>query len=447
MKKILMISLLFSLTVGFVACDDNKDEYLSDYSTIVYFRNSGEIPLTLYKTGEDTEYQLTVNKSGSDLASVTDVEVAVLDDAALDAYNAQNGTSYVKLPENCYQLADNRLVFGSDNLYKMANIVFKTDLIYNLPAGTKYVLPVSLVNSADSINSEKDKTILIPSVEIPFVYFEQTGFVSNTFTDGGDTQAKFTLPVSIPMVSKWTFDCTVGVDESLLEEYNKENETNYAILPQSVYSLSNDGTVSFVPEENSKDLEITVDRTKLEYGNFVLPLRLIDCSKDGFVIDAAKNACLYGISYVPDESKLKKVELTADMLSSNAVEPSEGLLANLLDGDVETYFHSAWSVAVEGSHYLQVALPAETTAFNFYYTTRSANGSAAPAKIIIEGSLDGVSFNKISTLTDGLPTGGKETYNSKIMVGKPFKIIRFSVPENATGGNFFVWSEFGMKVF
>lgn len=57
MKKILMISLLFSLTVGFVACDDNKDEYLSDYSTIVYFRNSGEIPLTLYKTGEDTEYQ------------------------------------------------------------------------------------------------------------------------------------------------------------------------------------------------------------------------------------------------------------------------------------------------------------------------------------------------------------------------------------------------------
>ena len=165
------------------------------------------------------------------------------------------------------------------------------------------------------------------------------------------------------------------------------------------------------------------------------------------MIDAAKNACLYGISYVPDESKLKKVELTAGMLSSNAVEPSEGSLANLLDGDVETYFHSAWSVAVEGSHYLQVALPTETTAFNFYYTTRSANGSAAPAKIIIEGSLDGVSFNKISTLTDGLPTGGKETYNSKIMVGKPFKIIRFSVPENATGGNFFVWSEFGMKVF
>ncbi|RHR35027.1 DUF1735 domain-containing protein [Parabacteroides sp. AF18-52] len=447
MKKILMISLLFSLTAGFMACEDQKDEFLSDYSTILYFRNSGEMPLTLYKTGEDTAYQLTVNKSGSDRSSTTEVEVAVLDDAALEAYNVQNGTSFVKLPENCYQLADNQLVFDSDNLYKMANIVFKTDLIYDLPAGKEYVLPVSLVNVADSINSEKDKIILVPSVMIPSVYFGQTGFVSNTFTDEGDAQAKFTLPVSIPMASKWTFDCTVAVDESLLEEYNKKNDTNYSILPGSVYSLSGDGAVSFVPDDNSKDLEITVDRTKLEYGNFVLPLRLAGCSKEGFVIDDTKNTCLYGISYVPDESKLKKVELTAGMLSSNAVEPSEGALANLLDGDVETYFHSAWSVAVEGTHYLQVALPTETTAFNFYYTTRSANGSAAPVKIIIEGSLDGVSFNQISTLTDGLPTGGKETYNSKIMVGKPFKIIRFSVPENASGGNYFVWSEFGMKVF
>lgn len=42
MKKILMISLLFSLTVGFVACDDNKDEYLSDYSTIVYLETAGK---------------------------------------------------------------------------------------------------------------------------------------------------------------------------------------------------------------------------------------------------------------------------------------------------------------------------------------------------------------------------------------------------------------------
>ena len=139
--------------------------------------------------------------------------------------------------------------------------------------------------------------------------------------------------------------------------------------------------------------------------------------------------------------------LTVNMLSSNAVEPSEGSLANLLDGDVETYFHSAWSVAVEGYHYVEVALPGESSTLSFTYTTRSSNGNAAPAEIIIEGSMDGVSFSKIGTLDSGLPTGGKETYESQVMVGKPFKIVRFTVTKNATGANYFVWSEFSMKVF
>ena len=446
MKNILIISFLFSLGVAFTACEDNKGEFLSDYSTILYFRNNGEILVSLYKTGEDGDYQLVINKSGSDLGSITEVEIEVSDDV-LANYNAQNGTGYVKLPDNCYQIAEDRVEFGADNLYKHVNVAFKTDIIFSLPAEVKYAFLVSLKNSKDSINAEKSQMILVPTVSIPSVYFSQTGYVSNSFTDEGAQQAKFTLPVTMPLTNKWTFDCKVEVDQALLDEYNKKNDTNYSLLPKDAYMLSGDGVVGFTPDSSLVNLEITVDRTTLEYGNYVLPLRLANCTQEYFVIDPGKNACLYGISYVPDESKLKKVELTADMLSSNAVEPSEGSLANLLDGDVETYFHSAWSVAVEGSHYLQVALPAETTAFNFYYTTRSANGSAAPAKIIIEGSLDGVSFNKISTLTDGLPTGGKETYNSKIMVGKPFKIIRFSVPENATGGNFFVWSEFGMKVF
>lgn len=447
MKNIVMMSLLFALGVGFTACEDNKDEYLSDYSTVLYFKESGELPMTLYKTGEDWEYQHVVNKAGSELGSVTEVGVEVMSDEALTAYNTQNGTQYVKLPANCYQVLEDKLNFGAADSYKMVNIVFKTDLIYTLPADTKYVLPISLAGSKDSINAEKNNTLLIPSVVIPTIYFNQTGFISNFFTDEGAGQAKFTLPVTMPMKNKWTFDCTVGIDGSLLDVYNKENETDFAMLPESAYTLSGDGVVSFTPEYNLKEVEINVDRTKLVYGNYVLPLRLIDCTQQGFVIDTEKNTCLYGISYVPDKSKLKAVALTAGMLSSNAVEPTEGSLANLLDGDVETYFHSAWSVAVEGTHYLQVALPVESSALSFKYTTRSANGSAAPAKIIVEGSMDGTTFSKISTLDSGLPTGGKETYESNVMVGKSFKFVRFSVPENATGGNFFVWSEFSMKTF
>lgn len=447
MKNILMISLIFALGLSFTGCEDNKDEYLGDYSTILYFKESGELPITLYKTGEDWDYQLVVNKAGSNLTSVTDVGVKVLKDNALAEYNTEHGTQYVKLPENYYQIIDNRLDFSSGDLYKMVNIVFKTDLIYELPADVKYVLPVSLSESKDSINSEKNSTLLIPSVMIPSIYFNQTGFVSNTFTDEGEAQATFTLPVTMPMQNKWTFDCTIEVDKALLEAYNEKNGTTYTLLPENAYTLSGDGKLSFTPEFSLKELEINVEREKLIYGDYVLPLRLTNCTQEGFVIDTEKNACLYGISYVPDKNKMKDVALTVNMLSSNAVEPSEGSLANLLDGDVETYFHSAWSVAVEGAHYLQVALPTESSALSFSYTTRSANGSAAPAEIIVEGSIDGVSFNRIRTLSSGLPTGGKETYESQIMVGESFKFVRFVVTKNATGGDYFVWSEFRMKTY
>ena len=297
MKNRLIILLLFALGLSFTACEDNKGEYLSEYSTVLYFKNSGEVPLTLYKTGEDTEYQQVVNKAGSDLGSITEVGIEVWSDEALTAYNTQSGTRYVKLPANCYQILDDRLNFDAKDQYKMVNIVFRTDLIYDLSADVDYVLPISLADSKDSINAEKNSMLLIPSVMIPSIYFDQTGFVSNIFTDEGEEQARFTLPVTMPMVNKWTFDCTVEVDPSLLDEYNTENETDHALLPENAYTLNGDGIVPFTPEYSLKDMEINVDRTKLVYGNYVLPLRLTDCTQQGFVIDAEKNTCLYGISY------------------------------------------------------------------------------------------------------------------------------------------------------
>ena len=78
-------------------------------------------------------------------------------------------------------------------------------------------------------------------------------------------------------------------------------------------------------------------------------------------------------------ASVEKYSLTADMLSSNAIEPSEGSLANLLDGDIGTYFHSAWSVSIADKHYVQVKLPVSTKTFRFTYTNRSNNGNAALA--------------------------------------------------------------------
>ncbi len=94
---------LLGLMVGTTACEDNKDEFLSDYATTMYIRNSGEQAITCYITGEDTKYNLSVVKAGNDEKALSDAEISVMDAAQLAVYNSENATDYIMLPSNCYE--------------------------------------------------------------------------------------------------------------------------------------------------------------------------------------------------------------------------------------------------------------------------------------------------------------------------------------------------------
>ncbi|MEO9300114.1 hypothetical protein, partial [Devosia alba] len=69
----------------------------------------------------------------------------------------------------------------------------------------------------------------------------------------------------------------------------------------------------FTAGSKSASLTVTVKRNKLSYGNYVLPLKMTQCSSPYFEINPNKQSCLFGISYVPDESKLHPVTLSRDM--------------------------------------------------------------------------------------------------------------------------------------
>ena len=78
-KSILYITLcLFSILQ--ISCEDNREQYLDDYSTILYFRNSGEIEYSIYKTEEMTKYAVAIAKAGSDKNAKTTVEMKVMDE-------------------------------------------------------------------------------------------------------------------------------------------------------------------------------------------------------------------------------------------------------------------------------------------------------------------------------------------------------------------------------
>lgn len=440
------LSMLLGLIFAMVSCDDNKDEFLDDYATIFYFLDSGEQNLTLYKTGEDTDYPIIINKAGSDRYATGEVVVSVLDGSQLALYNQEYETSFTALPANTYEfLTSSSIDFESNESYKTFQVQLKTDAIDALDKNINYVLPLSLT-SQDSVNTEKQVLIINPTVEIPSVYFTKTGYVSNTLSDNGATQVNLSLPITLTADNKWEFDCTVEIDETLINAYNEENNVNYTLLSSGSYTLTGNGTVSFTSEDQTVELGINIDRTELSYGNYILPLRLTECSRESFEIDEDNSTCLFGISYTPDASELVAIALTADMLSSNAVEPSEGSLANLLDGDTNTYFHSAWSVYVEGQHYLQVDLNSTISAFSFEFTGRATGGAGNPKTIDIYSSNDGATYTKVTTISEeNLPTGALASYSSPVIVMPESTSVRFVVPQNMNGGSYFVFSEFSMK--
>ena len=444
-KKILYALLTVALLLTHTACEDEKSQYLSDFNTILSFRNSGEIPMNIYRTGDDAHYTVIVNKGGSELNAVTEVTVGVMDDAALAIYNAEQWTSYKSLPATCYELEATTFSFADTDLSRTMGVTLKTELIYNLPAlsdGESYVLPLQLKNSKDSINSKLGTIFIKPDMVVPTVAFTKSGYTQNFFSDNGPTKMNFTLPIEIPLPSAWSFSCGLTIDNTLLAEYNAANECDYALLPESAYQMAS--TVNFTNDNLSvKELSIEVDRTGLSYGNYVLPVRLSSCSKPQFAIDADKNTSLYGISYVPDASKLTKVNLEVGMFGIYPDPTNEGSIAEMIDGNPNTYYHSNWGVGAALPHWIQVTLPKESTAFAFEYQVRHNNANGAPQLISLWGSVDGTNFGKIGTITEGMPTKTGEIYKSPVFVAKSFKYLRLSVEKTPSGS--FAFAEFRLS--
>ena len=139
-----------------------------------------------------------------------------------------------------------------------------------------------------------------------------------------------------------------------------------------------------------------------------------------------------------------KIQLTADQLSSNAQEPTEGAIKNLLDGNFDTFFHTAWSVSIPSPHWMQVDLLKSVTNFQFYYANRNNSGNKLQT-VDLMGSNDGVTWQLIKTISQGLPTGAKAEYTSEVITSAfPFSKLRLVVQKTNTGSTYFTMSEFSV---
>ncbi|EOS11601.1 discoidin domain-containing protein [Phocaeicola sartorii] len=194
---------------------------------------------------------------------------------------------------------------------------------------------------------------------------------------------------------------------------------------------------------SEKTSELLIEDTRARFGDYTFRFQTFNARHEGSGVTemTAKSG---PAPAVLTEKKRIKVALANEQLSTDNQEPTEGEIANLLDGNVGTFFHTRWSSPQKPMpQYIQVDFKEEHEIFSFKYTTRdSGNQDGFPTAAQLQISSDGEEWETVASLS-GLPVSSATEYTSDFVnPQKPFKYFRFLVTSASTNSNYFHLSEF-----
>lgn len=219
-----------------------------------------------------------------------------------------------------------------------------------------------------------------------------------------------------------TSDLKVYVPHGTLEAYkaafyvnNAEviEENQSTLYPQALELFTPDNTSLIPSKANAK--QVAAVQNKADY-----------TANDGLIVDASQ-------------------------LLSNAVEPTEGSLAALIDNDRSTFFHTTWTETnTTGDwHYLQVDLCASYKQIVLKYTKRQGYNSGTPVKLHVyaTNTPDAAGgWEDLGTQTCSYDYESAQTGILPLSLGNGYRHVRLTVEETAdnekvNGNLHFNWSE------
>lgn len=331
------------------ACNNSKYDLDNlvpqEYHKILYVNNGGRQDMTLYDTGEDYVYTMSIIKAGSNPAETANVKINVMSQEEVDKnYSEPEAVEYKVLSEESFSLDASSLFFTAEDHSKSVNISVNStkvkELIESDPAA-KWVLPLKVTSPTDSINSTMNELflqitgVMMPKVEFPVLnedvkefQFDEVSMITEEFEIGLNTE------------NKWDISCQLAKeDESYVEAYNEENGTVFQMMPEGSYAFPE--SVSLPAGTTTTKLTVTIDGTKFTTpGDYMLPVKISTVSL--FEISEENNVYPIKIRIMADELDRTGWTATADSEETSG-EGSNGLAIRVLDGDLGTYWHSIWS--------------------------------------------------------------------------------------------------------
>lgn len=188
---------LSALIAGMTGCGDAKYDTLDTHAYIEEALSSTSRKVTVQVTGDT---YTTLNVHLSNLSSSDNHYQLVVDPAVLDAYNRDNGTGYIILPEGFYNLPEEITVKAGQYAADALTIALKSFSQEMMKSGESYALPVRLVSQDKSISPmENTGTFVILAESI--VEFSAPMFVgapqlkAPKFTESPETYAQYTVEI------------------------------------------------------------------------------------------------------------------------------------------------------------------------------------------------------------------------------------------------------------
>ena len=331
MKKIYIGSTLLALMLSGQSCSENYDIYPEEYAKVVMIKDAGENPLSVYSTDDKVGHKFVVMKGGHTEEAAT-ATLRAMTSEEFTTYQAESGKPYAMLPADCYSFsADGQTTsavinFAPNETYKEVEVFINADALGTFMEtfdGSLYspVVPVVLESSDASVNSYGSESFILPTYSEPTLLISGPSGSNNTFSLGQLGDGKFSATVTLPIPNQWDITYQVAIDEAVVGRYNAANGTSYVSIDPA--AISGETTFTLPAGTNSMDISLNIDPSYITDCDVVVPLRIVSTNVDGIDPDDAQGWTL----------GTTRIALTVDMLSSNAVEPTEGSLANLLDGD------------------------------------------------------------------------------------------------------------------
>lgn len=330
------------------ACNNSKYDLENlvpqEYHKILYVNNSGKQEMTLYDTGEDYTYTLSVIKTGSDPTLTANAQINVLSQEEVDQlYSNPEAVNYKVLSEESFSLETADLVFTSEDHSKSVNVSVNSTkvkaLIESNPEA-KWVLPLRVTSQTDSVNAAKNELFLqITGVVTPNVGFFVQSEEVKEFLFGEVPSITEEIEIGLDTENKWDLSCELEIESAdFIADYNDENGTVFQMMPEGSYSF--DELVSLPAGTTTSKLNVTIDGSKFTIpGDYMLPVKIKSVSQ--FAVSATMN--VYPIKIRVMAKELDRTGWTGTANSEETTgEGSNGAANKVLDGDLGTYWHSIW---------------------------------------------------------------------------------------------------------